>query len=109
MSRTTRFRKGKDTYLIEQQWVLKQRVGGGRDRIISIIDPKSKLGIVLLARFHADMKAHVMIMNGPRWFNNLMSDRPHRRESKRQIHKFMLDPENFEVCLLNKPHKDYWW
>ena len=44
---------------------------------------------------------------GPSWFRNLRSERPQRRESKRQLNKFLLDPE-FEVLLDSKPHLEYY-
>ena len=44
---------------------------------------------------------------GPSWFRNLFSERPQRRESKRQLNKFLLDPE-FEVLLDSKAHLEYY-
>ena len=44
---------------------------------------------------------------GPSWFRNLTSERPQRRESKRQLTKFLLDPD-FEVLLDSKPPLEYY-
>ena len=44
---------------------------------------------------------------GPSWFRNLRSERPQRREVKRQLNKFLLDPE-FEVLLDSKAPLEYY-
>ena len=44
---------------------------------------------------------------GPSWFRNLTSERPQRREGKRQLDKFLLDPD-FEVLLDGKVHLEYY-
>lgn len=44
---------------------------------------------------------------GPAYFRNLYTERPQRRESKRQLNKFLLDPE-FEVLLDSKAHLEYY-
>jgi hypothetical protein len=43
---------------------------------------------------------------GPKWFRNLFTERPQRREVKRQLNKFLLDPD-FEVLLDSKASLDY--
>lgn len=44
---------------------------------------------------------------GPSWFRNLTSERPQRREAKRQLNKFLYDSE-FEVLLDSKTHLEYY-
>jgi hypothetical protein len=44
---------------------------------------------------------------GPSWFRNLFTERPQRREAKRQLNKFLLDPD-FEVLLDSKATLEYY-
>lgn len=44
---------------------------------------------------------------GPHWFRNLYTDRPQRREAKRQLKKFLLDTD-FEVIINPKDPLEYW-
>lgn len=53
------------------------------------IDPFSKEGKKKIALLFSDKKKGVMIGNGPSWFNNLMSQRPHRSDAKSQLDKFV--------------------
>ncbi len=70
-------------------------------------DPKSKYGKKALAEFHSDAGTFEGKEPGPSWFRNLTTERPQRREAKRQLHKFMLD-EEFEVMLNPMDHLEYW-
>lgn len=117
MSRTYRFRKGKDQYLIDDQRVLtdftyierENRFGySWREYCRVKIDPDSVEGNKLLSKFHSDRKHHVMIWKGPSWFNRLFSQKPYRTRSKEEIHKFLRNPEH-EVIIENKPPREYWW
>lgn len=69
--------------------------------------PDSEEGKMRLAKFHSDAKWHYWNHTGPGWFHNLFSQRPYRRDAKRQLQRYMLDDE-FEVQLLRKPKREYW-
>jgi len=116
MSRTYRFNKGKDRYLVEDSWILKEHKYVWKELCDGYvwrkwstihIDPKSEEGKKRLARFHSDAKKGVMIWNGPSWFNKLFSQKPHRMDAKKELHKFKINPEH-EV-IISKPHRVYWW
>jgi hypothetical protein len=111
MSRTYRFNKGKDSYLVDKSWILKDYVSddafGWRKSRKNFTDPKSVEGKVRLARFHSDMKYGVMIGNGPSWFNRLFAQKPHRQNARRELHKFNRNPDH-EVIIC-KPSQIYWW
>lgn len=104
MSRTYRFKK--DTYMNEgilSDWV----INGGFFWIRFLHDPESKEGKKRLAKFHSDCKRGFYNYVGPGWFHNMYSQRPYRRNAKKQIQLFMRD-EDFEVQILNKPKREYW-
>lgn len=44
---------------------------------------------------------------GPSWFRNVFETRPSRRKNKREIQKYMLDPEYEPMCFTKGP-LDYW-
>lgn len=44
---------------------------------------------------------------GPSWFRNMNDTRPSRRKNKREIQKYMLDPEYEPMCFAKGP-LDYW-
>jgi hypothetical protein len=70
-------------------------------------DRDSKEAITALVRYHSDAGTHQCREPGPSWFRNLTSQRPHRRSSKEQLRKFILDQE-FEVIIEDNPHLEYW-
>jgi len=105
MSRTKR-RTGNhsDTFCYTRKWVLRD------DESDAIhppsIDPKSKEGKKRLAVFHSDKYIRFK-EPGPAWFRNLFTERPQRREAKRQLDLYLRDPET--VVILNAKDKlDYW-
>lgn len=60
-----------------------------------------------MAKFYSDSGTFKFKEPGPSWFRNLYTERPQRREAKRQLHKYLLDQE-FEVILNPKDRLDYW-
>ena len=44
---------------------------------------------------------------GPSWFRNMTTERPQRREAKRQLQRYMLDSD-YCVILNAKDHLEYW-
>jgi hypothetical protein len=106
MSRTYRFKK--DTYMEEgilSDWYIPDP----RDYcwIRFLHDPSSDEGKKRLAKFHSDNKRGFYNYVGPGWFHNMYSQRPYRRNAKKQIHRFMCE-EEYEVQLLRKPKREYW-
>lgn len=59
-----------------------------------------------LARHHRDQWVSFK-EPGPHWFRNLFTDRPLRRDSKRELQKFMLDPD-YEPIIESKGKLEYW-
>lgn len=115
MSRTYRFNKGKDKYRVKDSWLLnsweRQTFDGVHEwtQWVDVsIDPKSDEGKRRLARFHSDRKYHVVVWNGPGWFNRLFSQKPHRTRAKKELHKFVRNPDH-EVIIEGKPPRQYWW
>jgi hypothetical protein len=51
------------------------------------------------ARFHSDNYTGWCV---PHWYVNMFFERTNRRKAKREIQKWMNNPENYEVLL--KPH-----
>jgi hypothetical protein len=70
-------------------------------------DKLSKEYIKDKAKFHADCGTFKHKEPGPSWFRNVYTERPQRREAKRQLHKYLLDQE-FEVILNPKDKLEYW-
>lgn len=59
------------------------------------------------AKFHSDAGTTSCKEPGPSWFRNLFTERPLRRHSKREIRKFMLDPD-YEPIIDKKGKLEYW-
>jgi hypothetical protein len=59
------------------------------------------------ARFHSDGETSSCKEPGPSWFRNLYTERPMRRQAKRELQKFMLDP-NYEPIVEEKGKLEYW-
>ncbi len=100
MSRTYRFKKS--PYKIQEDRILYDW------RNDLVVDPDSVEGKQRLARFHSDAKQYAWIKFGPMWFYNLYCQRPYRRNAKYQIQRYMRD-EDFEIQLIRKPSREYWW
>jgi len=121
MSRTIRFRKGKyvpwwNNYEWKQ-WVeiskeeyhttkydtrLHSYAGSRR----GIVYEKKVVNKTTYWKMHKD-NGHYCKEPGPRWFRNLFTERPQRRDAKRQLNKFLLDPD-FEVLIDTKLHLVYY-
>lgn len=102
MSRTYRRKNEKHEY----RWVLRNWDVWPWCSNYTKYDAHSKEGIKALAEFHADWYRSFR-EPGPAWFRNMFTERPQRREAKRQIKKFMLDKE-YEVILNPKDPLEYW-
>lgn len=59
------------------------------------------------ARYHSDGATSRFKEPGPSFFRNLTAERPHRRDSKEQLRKWIYN-EAYEVMILSKPKLDYW-
>ena len=59
------------------------------------------------ARYHSDGGTYYCNEPGPKWFRNLTAERPHKRDAKNQLRRFVLDP-SFEVVIFSKPKLEYW-
>lgn len=59
------------------------------------------------AKFHSDAGTITCKEPGPSWFRNLYTERPLRRQSKKEIRKFMLDPD-YEPIVDKKGKLEYW-
>ncbi len=59
------------------------------------------------AKFHSDAGTTTCKEPGPSWFRNLYTERPIRRQSKKEIRKFMLDPD-YEPIIDKKGKLEYW-
>ena len=105
MSRTYRCKK--DPYLIRENRILMNYEWIGFRIYRSDIDPNSKEGKKALARFHSDAKHFLYEWKGPNWFHNMYAQRPYRRDCKKQIKKFMRNPD-YEIQIRNKPYREYW-
>lgn len=106
MSRTYR-QRDQFSIFINLRWVLRDHDACPVEfPVTPQIDPKSKEGKKRIAKFYAD-KTFNFKEPGPHWFRNLNTERPQRREAKRQLGRYMRDPE-FVVILNAKDPLDYW-
>ena len=105
MSRTFRRKSGDNQ---DKKYVLSKhvRVPGSYFWYREPMKPNSAEYIKTNARYHSDNYRNFK-EPGPSWFRNLTAERPQRREAKRQLYKYMHDPE-FEVILNGKDPLDYW-
>ena len=60
-----------------------------------------------IAKYFSDAGTHRFKEPGPSWFRNLFTQRPLRRHGKRELQKFLFDPE-YEVIIEEKPPLEYW-
>lgn len=65
----------------------------------------SKEFIKKKARFHSDNYGRLGV---PHWYVNLYFERSDRVKTKKELHKWKKNPENYEV-LLNRYVKDAGW
>jgi hypothetical protein len=76
-------------------------------RVYVPFDKQSKEYKKGVAKFHSDAGTTNCKEPGPSWFRNLYTERPLRRQSKREIRKFMLDPD-YEPIIDKKGKLEYW-
>ena len=119
MSKTYRFLKVKN--VCSQLGISSYIYSSWKDRKNNIfhnskINPFSQKGKKKLAMIFSDKKEGVMLLNGPSWFHNQFSQRPHRAKSIQEINKFIKsymstkDQEQlYEVIIENKPKRKYWY
>lgn len=67
----------------------------------------SKTGRKLVKVAMSDAKTHNFKEPGPSWFRNLYSQRPYRRSSKRELQKYINNPD-YEPMILSKEPLPYW-
>ena len=59
-----------------------------------------------LAEYHSDAY-HNFKEPGPAWYRKLVTERPQRRINKRELQKFMLDPDYEPMCI-DMMYLEYW-
>lgn len=106
MSRTYRRKSGDPSY---KRWHTSSSVRIDPDGWCWMwvpMDPASNEYKRAVARYHSD-RTNNFKEPGPSWFRKLYTERPQRREAKRQLKKYMSDPD-FEVILNAKDPLEYW-
>lgn len=66
----------------------------------------SKTGKKMLAKARRDAVIRFK-EPGPSWFRNLYTERPLRRQTKRELQKYMADPD-YEPMIYSKGKLEYW-
>jgi hypothetical protein len=128
MSRTYRHKKGVPTswyfedptdfwvrikykQKIDPAWVVKEKIDYGYPHLYRWVDPDSKEGRCISGKPHRD-KVVRFKEPGPHWYRNLFTDRPLRREAKRELQKFMHNPEHEPIIGASAHHYkgklEYW-
>lgn len=59
-----------------------------------------------LAEYHSDAYRNFK-EPGPAWYRKLVTERPQRRINKRELQKFMLDPDYEPMCI-DMMYLEYW-
>ncbi len=103
MSRTYRRRQTRAPRWVTSELV---RIPGTLHWEYVPLEPNSVECKKSLAEYHSD-RFYMNKEPGPAWFRNIFTERPQRREAKRQIRKYMMD-EEFEIQLLDKNPLMYW-
>jgi hypothetical protein len=104
MSRTYRRRDGVEDYWITHELI---RTNYGYSRAWVKRDQNTKEFKKDWAKYRSDAGTHNFKEPGPHWFRNLFTDRPGRRFDKRELQKFMADPD-YEPMILSKYPLEYW-
>lgn len=103
MSKTYRRKKLPIPWHVKQELV---NVGTRRWRWVDMdtesIEYKKKI-----AKHYSDAGSYRFKEPGPAWFRNLFTERPQRREARKELQKFLKD-EEYEVMLLPKNPLEYW-
>lgn len=107
MSRTYRRKSGEEPWWLLSEWVNCFTPSGNYSHVVRIkTDPKSKEVIKEMAKYHSD-SFHKKSWQWPGWAIAEFIQRPYRRKAKREILKFLDDPD-YEVILRPVPRKGYW-
>jgi ATPase subunit of ABC transporter with duplicated ATPase domains len=93
-------------WYIEDYEIKEYHDHGIRDFYKFVFYADSEEGKKRLAKFHSDKKWRYWNHIGPGWFHNLYSQRPYRRDAKRQIKRYI--DNDIDVQLLRKPKREYW-
>lgn len=104
MSRTYRCKK--DKHLIEYHSILRDW-NYYPSLEYYIFEPNSKEGRKRLAKFHSDNACYIRNWHGPSWYHNLYSQRPYRRDCKKQIQKCIK--YDYDISMLRKPKRIYFY
>ena len=106
MSRTYRRKSGDHTDL---EWQTREmiRVPGYYIWHWVPMDPKTKQYKKVVNKYHSDAGTQKFHNCPSGWWVNMVMQRPHRRDAKRQLKKWMTDPE-YEVILNAKEPLPYW-
>lgn len=103
MSRTYRRKNLPIPYYVKQELV---RIARFR-WVWADIDPESKEYKKKIAKHYSDKGTLKFKEPGPAWFRSIFTERPQRREAKRELQKFLKD-EEYEVMLIPKNPLEYW-
>lgn len=108
MSRTYRRKEGIGPgYQDKKDYCSQKVVYEGRWPKWVDIDPGSEEYAELSAKYHSDSGTHNFKEPGPRWFRNLYTNRPLRRDSDREILKWMKN-DGYEPMIDTKGKRPYW-
>lgn len=109
MSRTYRRKKGFGPGYQDKKWYCSEYiVHRGNYRVECIpVEHGTDRYRELSARYHSDANSHNFKEPGPRWWRNMKTNRPLRRDSDREIRKYMLN-EEYEVMIDTKGNRPYW-
>jgi len=106
MSRTYR-RKGGDHTDLEWQTRVCSQIPGTYIWLWEKMDPKTKQYKKVVNKYHSDAGTQKFNNCPQGWWVNLCIQRPHRRDAKRQLKKWLTDSE-YEVILNAKNPLPYW-
>lgn len=114
MSRTYRRKNGKKNGYLNEEWCTHDyvRVESPSDPRYFYytrvkLDPKSPECIKAIAKFHSDAGTHRCKEPGPSWFRRLYTQRPHRRAAKRELQRWLANPD-YEPMILPMEPLEYW-
>ena len=106
MSRTYRRKRG-DHQDLECQTSYLVQVPGRYRWYWEKMDPNSKQYKKAVNKYHSDAGTHKFTNSPCGWWVNMVVQRPHRRNAKQQLKKWLTDPE-YEVILNAKDPVPYW-
>lgn len=71
------------------------------------LKPDSKEYKYEVALYHSDSGGCSFREPGPMWYLRESAQVPYRMRAKKEIHKYMRDPD-YEIVLEDKPKAEYW-